>query len=56
MFKKSKILWNNIKSKPVSGIFFMVGYFGFNIFINYKCFQYLKKSEFNLYNYCLMIL
>ncbi len=56
MFKKSKILFNNIKSNQNMGIFFMVGYFGFNIFINYKCFEYLKKSEFNLYNYCLMIL
>ena len=52
----NKISWNNIKSKPVSGIYFIVGYLGINFFINYKLFQYVKKNEFNINNnYNLMI-
>ena len=47
----NKIFWNNIKSKPATGICAMVGYFGINLFINYKLIQYLKKNEFNNNNY-----
>jgi hypothetical protein len=52
----NKFFWNNIKSKPVTGICVIVGYFGMNFYINYKCFQYVKTYELNIYNYYLMIL
>ncbi len=52
----TKIYWNNIKSKPITGLFFITGYFGLNFYMNYKCFQYLKNSEINVYKYYLMVL